>query len=458
MAKGDPSPPSPKPDEPDALGTCAFGGGKCLDEEAGALPATGHACREIGCPCNANDAPPGSAWSTRVYCELRRVVLNFSPSWFSVTMGTGMMALVLRSEPYQFRGLDIISDIVFALNVFLFCLFLLVGIFRYLAWPHTLILMLLHPSQSLYVGTFAMGFATIVNLVAVACAEPWGYRYSMLGWVLWWIDASLAFVVCIGFLSLMSPRHSRSFHELSALWLLPVVCPVVSASSGSMVANTLTVTPARITVVISWFLYGMGLVLCFMLLTMYFARLAVHKIPPPSQIASTFLPLGPCGQGAYTVLKLSQSGYNMAHRHGEWLLSSDLTTDAEARVMGTALYACSIPMALILWGVGLVCLILALLYVLDIALIGRFRFNLGWWGTVYPLGVFTLATMELAHDLNSTTLRVISTILLFLELIVWLIMVVWSVRRIYLRQLYVAPCLQDTDEPTTMSNARKYVY
>ena len=104
------------------------------------------------------------------------------------------------------------------------------------------------------------------------------------------------------------------------------------------------------------------------------------------------------------------------------------------------------------------CLILALLYVLDIALIGRFRFNLGWWGTVYPLGVFTLATMELAHDLNSTTLRVISTILLFLELIVWLIMVVWSVRRIYLRQLYVAPCLQDTDEPTTMSNARKYVY
>ena len=225
-----------------------------------------------------------------------------------------------------------------------------------------------------------------------------------------------------------------------------------------MVSSTLTVTPARITIVISWALLGMGLTLAFILITIYFARLAVYKIPPAALLASTFIPLGPCGQATYTLLKLSAASYEMAKAQGEWVISTNLTSASEARAMGTAAYAATLPMGLMLWGFGLVCLILALLYALDIALVGHFRFNLGWWGAVFSTGVYALATMELSHNLNSTTLRVISTLLFFLELFIWFTMCYWTLRRVLLRQLYIAPCLQDTGEPTTMSNTRKYVH
>ncbi len=57
--------------------------------------------------------------------EWRRRVLNFAPSWFSVNMGTGITSILLFNLPYQFSGLHIIADVIFALNVVLFVLFLM---------------------------------------------------------------------------------------------------------------------------------------------------------------------------------------------------------------------------------------------------------------------------------------------------------------------------------------------
>ena len=39
-------------------------------------------------------------------------------------MGTGITSILLHELPYQFRGLGIISNVIFGLNVLLFFLFL----------------------------------------------------------------------------------------------------------------------------------------------------------------------------------------------------------------------------------------------------------------------------------------------------------------------------------------------
>src|SRR4051794_9705555 len=52
----------------------------------------------------------------------RRVVRNFSPSWFSVTMGTGIVSLLLITIPYQARWLYWLSVVFFVLNTILFSL------------------------------------------------------------------------------------------------------------------------------------------------------------------------------------------------------------------------------------------------------------------------------------------------------------------------------------------------
>lgn len=71
-------------------------------------------------------------------------ILNFTPSWFSVkcvairntldlltfvvvSMGTGIVSILLYNLPYQFPGLDVIAIVIFCLNVVLFIAFFLIS-------------------------------------------------------------------------------------------------------------------------------------------------------------------------------------------------------------------------------------------------------------------------------------------------------------------------------------------
>jgi hypothetical protein len=104
----------------------------------------------------------------------RRLVRNFTPSWFSVNMGTGIVSILLHNLPYNAVWLYWISVVVFGLNVFLFVAFLCVSILRYAIWPEIWMKMIRHPAQSLFLGTFPMGLATIVNMVVFVCVPAWG--------------------------------------------------------------------------------------------------------------------------------------------------------------------------------------------------------------------------------------------------------------------------------------------
>lgn len=82
----------------------------------------------------------------------RRIVLNFTPSWFSVNMGTGIVSILLYNLPYNARWIYWLSVIIFALNVVLFVLFLFISILRYTLFPGVWSCMINHPVQSLFVG------------------------------------------------------------------------------------------------------------------------------------------------------------------------------------------------------------------------------------------------------------------------------------------------------------------
>jgi tellurite resistance protein TehA-like permease len=53
--------------------------------------------------------------------------------------------------------------------------------------------MLEHNVQSLFLGTFAMGFVTIVNMLSVL--SP---RTVMLAWYLWVLDVVVAVAIAVG--------------------------------------------------------------------------------------------------------------------------------------------------------------------------------------------------------------------------------------------------------------------
>lgn len=89
-------------------------------------------------------------------------------------MGTGIVSILLHDLPYNGDWLYWISVVIFALNVSLFMVFLLFSILRYAIYPEIWFAMIRHPAESIFLGTFPMGLATIINMIVSVCVPVWG--------------------------------------------------------------------------------------------------------------------------------------------------------------------------------------------------------------------------------------------------------------------------------------------
>ena len=111
-------------------------------------------------------------------------------------MSTGILSILLNRLPYNGEWLHIISIIFFVLNLALFVLFSVLSCLRYILYPQLWSKVIHHPHQSLFLGTFPVGLATITNMVVLVCVPAWGEGMATLAWVLWWIDGVLAVAIC----------------------------------------------------------------------------------------------------------------------------------------------------------------------------------------------------------------------------------------------------------------------
>ncbi|KAJ5621927.1 hypothetical protein N7528_005159 [Penicillium herquei] len=361
----------------------------------------------------------------------RRVVRNFTPSWFSVTMGTGIVSILLHNLPYNGVWLYWISAGIFALNVLLFGLGCIISILRYTLYPEIFKVMIRHPVQSMFLGTFPMGLATIINMTVFVCAPAWGEWVKYFAWGLWIFDAAVSVVIALS-LPFILMTHGNEIHlsSMSAVWLLPIVSCIVAASSGAIVAEVLPNEQYALwTLLVSYVLWGIGVPLALMVMGIYFQRLTLHKLPPKAVIASVFLPLGPLGQGGYGMMKLGQCA--------EGIFAKTQTLET---ISGPILYTLGFLVAFVMWSFGLVWLFFALA---SITKSQKFPFNIGWWGFTFPLGVYAASTIQIGAELSSKFFQIIGMILALFVVLLWIIVSIGTLRGVISGRLFFAPCLAD---------------
>lgn len=108
------------------------------------------------------------------------------------------MSILLNTLPYNGQWLYYISIIIFVLNVAYFTVFLAVTLLRYILYPEIFRVMVTHPVQSLFLGTFPMGLATIINMFCFVCVSRWGDGAAYFIWAVWVFDAVVSVLVAIG--------------------------------------------------------------------------------------------------------------------------------------------------------------------------------------------------------------------------------------------------------------------
>nr|VWP00258.1 GATA type zinc finger protein Asd4 [Ganoderma boninense] len=374
---------------------------------------------------------------------------HFTPSWFAAIMGTGAVGMLWLNFPYADGSttIEVFTYIFFFLDLFLFVLFNILTAIRYYMFPKIWLAMIHHPTQSLFLGTYPMGLSTLIN-VAVGLLYTKdgfggrGFLYTL--WAIWWFDLFLSALSAFGVVHIMSAftRQKQTLETVTATWLLPVIPLIVASSTGGLLAAPLlrfSSSQSLATLVFATVSVTMGLTLAFMVLTFYFLRLVLHGIPRSGGVVSVYIPLGPMGQGGYSILLLGV-GYNavLPLHYGS---SAVLRLETAGQIVSVA----TLAIALVLWAMGTLWLIYGLMATADVLWHDHVHFKQAFWSLIFPNGVYANLTIQLYRVTDGAFFRVWGAIYAGVTLIVWTWAFVRTCTLVYNGAMFRAPCLDDVD-------------
>lgn len=357
-----------------------------------------------------------------------QMIRQFTPNWFAMTMGTGIVFLILLAVPIEIPARQQIAITLWTVDSMLFGSFVALFAARLICYPRTIRPLLDHPVQSMFLGTIPMGLIPIVNGLAIFGPDLFGRAALDAAHMLWWVDAALAvfFACLVPYRMFTSQQHSAE--QITAVWLLPLVAPEVTASSAGVLAPHLSHGAAQLMVATGYVLWAISVPLAFSVLTIVFLRLALHKLPHRDMAAASWLTLGPVGTGSLGLLLLGQVA--------PALFAGTTLAGVAALARDFGLFA-----GLLLWGVGIWWLLMAVILTVRYAREGM-TFNLGWWGFTFPIGVYTSATFALYRLTAFAPFAVIGTLLTLVLLGFWLLVVTHTISGMWKGNLFHAPCLQ----------------
>ncbi|PWN51040.1 hypothetical protein IE53DRAFT_343002 [Violaceomyces palustris] len=377
---------------------------------------------------------------------IRERILHFTPSWFSVTMGTGVIATLLNLLPWPsiHEGLRYPALVFLLADIVIFFLFTAFFLSRYILYPEVLPLTIKHPQKSMFLGTVPMGLITIISGIAQLGTVEFqlGHGFALAASGLWWFATALSLLTAIGVPFSMMTYQKHYFESTTAALLLPIVPPITAAATGSVLSEILMErypTYSMTIVVVSYLVLGIGLPLALLILVLYFQRLLLFKSPPRDVIISVFLPLGPCGQGGEACLHLGQVALKLFPK------VSTLPGNGVTQLIsvGQALYGAGLVSALLLFGLGVWWLLIGVMTLLREVRRGRLKFNMGWWGLTFPLASLAICCARLAIALDSLTLKVVYTGFVLANLSLWTTVAIPTARGAWSGKLFNAPCLAD---------------
>ncbi|HTQ72289.1 MAG TPA: TDT family transporter [Acidocella sp.] len=347
------------------------------------------------------------------------IVRQFTPNWFTVTMGTGVLALLLGQVPGP-DWLPALAAGVWRVNIALFALFSVLYAARWVFYPRQAARIFSHPVMPMFLGAIPMGLATIINGTLGFGHDP------QLALRLWEVDAVLAVLTGLGVPFAMVVSQKHALERMTGVWLLPIVACEVAAASGALLAPHMAPAVAADLVLAGYGLWALSVPLALGILTILFLRLVLHALPPPELAVSSWLALGPLGTGALGLLLLGHAApYAFA--------------GGKLAFVGGVAQGIGIIGGLVIWAYGAWWLALAVAMTLAHRP-HKLPFNLGWWGFTFPLGVFILATNALGAQTGGLAFVMAGHVLTGIFVVLWGVVALRTLRGAYHGALFASPC------------------
>ncbi len=349
---------------------------------------------------------------------------NITPNWFASVMGTGIVAIAAATLPVQPPGLRLGATIVWALAcVLLLGLLIATGIhwlrFRSTARSHHA-----NPVMAHFYGAPPMAMLTVGAGTLLLGTDVIGLDAALaINAVLWTLGTVLGLASAIVVPYLMFTRHHVDDDSAFGGWLMPVVPPMVSAATGSLLLPHVPAGQPRLTLLLACYaMFGLSLIASLIVITLIWARLARHKLGPAVMVPTLWIVLGPLGQSITAANLLGGNAHLVVPP--PW---------------STALELFGVLVGVPVLGFALLWAALALALTVRTAR-ARLPFSLTWWSFTFPLGTCVTGVSALALHTGSVALQALA-VLLFVGLVAaWLIVAARTAHGSIIRgALFAAP-------------------
>jgi C4-dicarboxylate transporter/malic acid transport protein len=352
-----------------------------------------------------------------------QVFSNLTPNWYASIMGTGIVAVAAASLPWQPRGLHTVALVVWALAAFLLVALTAATVVYWVRDPGAARRNLLNPVMAHFYGAPPMALLTVGAGTILLGRDVLGLRVAVdVDWVLWFAGTvtGLAAAAVVPFF--MFTRHVVRPESAFGGWLMPVVPPMVSASTGALLIPYAPPGQARLALLLSCYaMFGLTLLASIVIITLIWFRLAVYKTGDAAMVPTLWIVLGPLGQ-SITAANLLGSAAHQA---------------LPAPYSG-ALQAFGVVYGVPVWGFALLWGAIAGAITIRTAR-DHLPFSLTWWSFTFPVGTCVTGTSELALHTGSDLFRV-AAVLFYLGLVAaWITVALKTARGSLRGTLFRAP-------------------
>jgi tellurite resistance protein TehA-like permease len=301
---------------------------------------------------------------------------DLGPNWFAAVMGTGIVATAAAGLPVPVAGLRAVAVVVWALAAaFLVILLVLVAV----GWcrePQRARRHLLDPVLGHFYGAPAMALLTVGAGTLLVGVDVLGPDLALAVDVVLWAVGTLAGLTTAVLLPYVAvTRHRTGPDAAFGGWLMPVVPPMVSATTGAYLAPHLPAGQPRDTFLLACgVLFGISLLASLLVTSMIWARLVRHGVGAPAAAPTLFIVLGFLGQS---------------------VTAANVLAPQVPAPWTTAATAAGVLYGVLVWGFALTWLAVAGALVLHTARTAGLPFGLAWWSFTFPVGTVVTGSSAL---------------------------------------------------------------
>jgi C4-dicarboxylate transporter/malic acid transport protein len=366
-----------------------------------------------------------------------QVFSNLTPNWYASIMGTGIVAVAAVSLPWQPRGLHTCALVVWALAAFLLVALTAATVIHWVRYPDAARRHLLNPVMAHFYGAPPMALLTVGAGTILLGRDVIGLRAAVdVDWVLWFAGTVTGLAVAAVVPFFQFTRHIVRPESAFGGWLMPVVPPMVSASTGALLVPYAPAGQARLALLLSGYaMFGLSLLASIVIITLIWYRLAVYKTGDATMVPTLWIVLGPLGQSIAAANLLG----GVAH-------------DALPAPYSTALQAFGVVYGVPLWGFALLWGAIAGAITMRTAR-EHLPFSLTWWSFTFPVGTCVLGTSELALHTGSDLFRM-AAVLFYLGLVAaWITVALRTARGSLRGTLFLAAAAPVSAANTAVGNS-----